>query len=251
MGVLAVVLLIALVRMVAPNLFWTACAPIFTVSDAVAASAHKFFTSFENAALLAARNENLTEENAALASENLALTKRLREFAVLAESSTSGGIVAGVIVRPPQSSYDTLMLAGGSRSGIMIGMEAFAGNSTPIGVVTAVFSEFSQVTLFSAPNIVTNGWVGSGNVPLTILGAGGGVLRASVPRSADIKEGDVVFAPGPGMLPIGSVVRADSEPRSPSVTLRISPAVNLFSVGWVELRDTGITFPDIATSTTP
>ena len=113
-----------------------------------------------------------------------------------------------------------------------------------------MFSDFSRVTLFSAPGVITNGWVGAGNVPLIIKGAGAGVLNASVPRSAGIFVGDIVFVPGPGMLPVGVVMRADSDPASPSVTLRIMPTINLFSVAWVTMRDTGVKLFS-ATSTLP
>ena len=83
---------------------------------------------------------------------------------------------------------------------------------------------------------MTDGWVGQEKIPLTLIGGGGGTLGATAPRSAPIREGDSVFLPGPGALPIGSVVRIDSDPASPSVALRIQNAVNLFSVMWVELR---------------
>ena len=120
-------------------------------------------------------------------------------------------------------------------------MEAFATGGVPIGVVSSVFADFSQVTLFSAPSMVTHGWVGPSNVPLTIEGAGGGVMNASLARSAGISVGDIVFGPGPGALPIGSVTRIDIDPLAPGVTLHIIPALNLFSVTWVILRDTGKT----------
>lgn len=248
---LGLILVIALLRLVAPNLFWTLGAPIFNVSNTIAATVHGFLAHFEDAAALARKNENLENENAALAAENRALTKQLGAYSPIGEAAKSGGILAGVITRPPQSAYDTLMIAVGSEGGASIGMEAFALGGTPIGAVTAVSGDFSQVTLFSAPDVITNGWVGPKNAPLTIVGAGGGVLRAAAPRAAEVKEGDVVSAPGPGMLPIGSVVRIDSDPRSPSVTLRILPVANPFSIGWVNLRDTGIALPSVATSSEP
>lgn len=250
-SVLGLILVIALLRLVAPNFFWRLGAPVFNVSNAIAATVHGFLAHFEDAATLARKNENLENENAALGAENRALTKQLNAYSQLGDVARNESVLAGVIVRPPQSAYDTLMIAVGSEGGANVGMEAFALGGTPIGVVTAVSADFSQVTLFSAPDVITNGWVGSKNVPLTIVGAGGGVLRASAPRSAEVKEGDVVSAPGPGMLPIGSVVRIDSDPRSPSVTLRILPVANPFSIGWVNLRDTGIALPSVATSSEP
>ena len=74
-------------------------------------------------------------------------------------------------------------------------------------------------------------------------------MHASVARAANIAVGDVVSVPGPGELPVGSVVRVDSDPLSPAVTLRIMPAANLFSLAWVELRATGVVPMTLATST--
>ena len=98
--------------------------------------------------------------------------------------------------------------------------------------------------------MTVNGWVeranlpaGQADFPLTIKGAGAGTINASISRFAGISAGDVVFAPGPGMLPIGSVVRVDSDPSSPSVILRIMPTLDLFSIAWVVVRDTGISLP--------
>jgi cell shape-determining protein MreC len=122
-------------------------------------------------------------------------------------------------------------------------MEAFGAGGVPLGKVTSVLSDFSRATLFSSPEMTTNGWVGSAKVPLTITGSGAGTMSASLARSADVSVGDTVSISGPGMLPVGVVVRIDSDPSSPAVTLRITPAVNPFSITWVLLRDTGATLP--------
>jgi len=149
------------------------------------------------------------------------------------------GVVAGVVARPPESPYDSLVLAAGSNAGVALGMEAFGLGGVPIGVVSSILADFSRVTLFSAPGMNTAGWVGRAHLPLTIVGVGAGAMNAAAARPAGIAIGDTVFAPGPGMLPIGTVVRIDSDPSSPSVTLRIQPALNLFSVSWVTVRNTG------------
>jgi cell shape-determining protein MreC len=210
--------------------------------------------SFGNAATLDSRNEQLMNENAALASENQTLFQKLANISALSGSQTVGknvptGILAGVVARPPESPYDTLVLAAGENEGVALGQEAFGAGGVPIGVVSSVLADFSRVTLFSAPGTNTVGWVGRTNLPLTIFGAGAGAMNATSARSAGIAVGDTVFVPGPGMLPIGTVTRIDSDPSSPSVTLRIQPALNLFSITWVLLRDTGAALLISATST--
>lgn len=250
----AVSLVVLLIRFAAPNLFWQVLAPAFRASDAFTTESHAFLNNFSNAASLAERNEKLTSENFALASDNRALLQKVANLSSLSGSSVTKndtGISAGVVARPPESPYDTLLLAAGERNGVLAGMEAFGNGGVPIGIVSSVWSDFSRITLFSSAGSVTSGWVGYANVPITITGAGAGAMNASASRSAGVVVGDVVFVPGPGMLPIGSIVRIDSDPLSPGVTLRIRPAVNPFSIAWVELRSTGVVAMMFATSTTP
>ncbi len=231
------------VRLLAPNLFWQVFTPVFRVADAATQESHAFLSSFGNTATLTAENERLREENIALTNKNQALSQKVNDTATLPP-----GILAGVVARPPESPYDTLVLASGTNEGVAVGTEAFGAGDVPLGVVSSVLASFSRVTLFSAPNFVTSGWVGDTNtvraiVPLTISGAGAGAMNAVAPRSAGIAVGDIVFVPGPGMLPVGKVMRIDSDPTAPGVTLRIQSILNLFSVAWVTLRETGATLP--------
>ncbi len=256
---LAVAIFLLLLRLLAPNLFWKIFTPAFQASDSLDKTSHAIFVSFSDVAKLALQNEELTNENVALANENQALVQKVKSISGL--SADARGIIAGVVARPPESPYDTLVLSAGSNDGVTLGMEAFglpampahAGQAgeggVPLGVISAVFADFSRATLFSAPGVTVNGWVGKNSLPLIIKGTGGGTMNASVARSANIVVGDTVFAPGPGMLPIGNVVRIDNEVSSPSVTLRIMPALNLFSIAWVSLLDTGALL--FATSTSP
>lgn len=256
-GALACAVFILLVRLIAPNFFLQAFAPAFNVSNIIAEKSHAFFNSFGDTATLAARNERLVEENAALASENQTLLEK--EASVSALIGPSGqqklafsGILAGVVARPPVSPYDTIVLSVGSGAGVTLDMEAFGEGGVPLGVITSVTTDFSRATLFSAPGMVTHGWIKGADMPLNIFGAGGGAMNASLSRSAGVNVGDTVFAPGPGMLPIGSVVRIDSDPSAPGISLRIMPKTNPSSLTWVLLRDIGVSLRDafsIATST--
>ncbi len=234
---LAIAVLFFLIRLLAPNFFWYIFTPTFRASDALAQMSHAFLGSFGNSATLTLQNEKLADENATLALQNEALLEKVSTISGLSSSAT--GIMAGVVARPPESPYDTLVVAAGSAEGITVGQEAFGAGTVPLGTVSSVLTHFSRITLFSAPGASVLGWVGSKHLPLIIEGSGAGTVSAVVPRSASIAAGDIVSVPGPGSLPIGEVMRIDSDPSSPSVTLRIQPSLNLFSITWVALRDTG------------
>jgi len=239
-------------RVLAPNFFWKAFTPVFRTADALASQSHTLFSSFRNARALTAENEQLANENVAFATENQTLLRKVADLEALFTPSSpevSSGILAGVVARPPESPYDTLVLAAGTNAGVTTGMEAFGAGGVPLGIVSSVLADFSRVTLLSSPNVTFVGWVGSSGLPLTITGAGAGAMNATIARSASVTVGDTVFAPGPGMLMIGKIVRVDSDPSVPGVTLRIQPVSNPFSVAWVVLRNTGTLFSITATST--
>jgi cell shape-determining protein MreC len=252
---LAFALFVLLMRLFTPNLFWQVFSPIFRTSDAISSTSHTFLNSFGDAERLTEQNAKLTTENAALASENQTLMQKTTNLSALLGASATqqepSSILAGVIARPPMSPYDTLVLSVGNKEGVTLGMEAFGETGVPVGVVSSVLDDFSQLTLFSTPGIVTNGWVGHTSIPVSLVGAGAGAIQSFVARAANIAVGDTVYVPGPGMLPIGSIVRIDSDPLSPGVTLRIRPAVNPFSISWIVLRATGVTGVAFATSTLP
>jgi cell shape-determining protein MreC len=227
------------VRLLAPNIFWHAASPLFRAADALASGSQAVISQFRDTADLVLRNERLEEETIALTNENNALRLELSALGALPDDAASDGILAGTVARPPTSPYDTLVVAQGSAAGVTRGMGAFGQGGVPLGVVSAVLKDFSRVTLFSSSGMQLDAWVGERRVPLTVYGAGGGTMRATVARSAEISAGDAVFAPGPGMLPVGTVVRVDSDPSSPSARVQIQPAVNLFSIDWVLLRAAG------------
>ncbi len=256
---LIIVILLFLVRFFAPNLFWQMLAPVFHGADSLATESHAFFSGFGNNAKLSLQNESLMNENMALANENQALLQKEASLEALLGSSTSGKnmapeILAGVVARPPEIPYDTLVLAAGARAGVALGQEVFGAGDVPIGIISTVFADFSRATLFSSPGVRIAGWAGPANMPLTITGSGAGTMSATLPRSAGVAVGDTVFGPGPGMLPIGRVIRIDGDSSSPSVTLRITPALDLFSVSWVTVRGASVALLNAlsqATSTLP
>ena len=232
------------VRLIAPNFFWYVFTPIFHSADVFSEKSHALFSSFNNTATLTIQNEKLADENKALINEKQALLQKVAGLSALLDTSIPSknipmGILTSVIARPPTSPYDVLLLSKGSEEGVTLGMGAFGAGGVPLGIVSTVFDNFSRITLFSAPGVRVNGWVGHTNVPLTIFGAGAGALQASIARSANVTVGDRVFAPGPDMLVIGTIIRIDDDPSLPNVILRIQPTLNLFSTTWVLLRDVG------------
>lgn len=248
------VLVVAGVRFLAPDLFLNLFAPLMRTGNTLGANVGQIVSGFSDAQTLAAANELLSSENAALALQNRILAEQVADLSMLRGTEAGPlGVVAGVLSRPPESPYDTLIVSQGAKSGITLGMEAFGAGGAPLGIATAVSNSFTRITLFSAPGQETFGWVGKNRTPLTLLGRGAGAFSATVSKAAGVIVGDGVYVPGPGALLVGTVIALEHDPASPAVTLSIRPALNPFSIPWVTLADTGVEFRSglTASSTQP
>lgn len=244
---LGVVLFLLCLRLLFPNAFFSLFAPVFRWGEKVTSSVHSFASGFQDAVQLSAHNQKLMDENAVLALQNRTLMEKIADVAML----PSAGIVLGVLARPPEAPYDTLLLQGGTDAGVVVGMVAFGAGGTPLGVVRAVSSSFSHITLFSSPSETVYGWAGGNRIPVLLHGAGGGAFRATVPKTVPILVGDGIFMPGPGALLVGTVARLDSSATSPAYELQITPVTNPFSITWVVLKEVGTSFLQTASSTKP
>lgn len=251
---IAFVVVIVLVRLVFPDVLLRILHPVFAGGSGVTTAVRSFSAGFRDSAKLSYTNDQLADENTALVLQNRALTEQIADITkTLLTAPRTAGVLAGVVARPPIAAYDTLVVAAGSDTGVVEGMEAFGPGGTPLGIAKDVANSFTRITLFSAHGNSVAGWAGSSRVPLTLVGEGGGAFSAKVPKDANIHEGGAVYVPGPGAIPMGIVTRIDSDPSSPSATLRITPAANIFSITWVVLKDTGVNFltAPVATSTKP
>lgn len=242
--VLALVLVAVFFRLLFPGFFLTLSMPFVRAGNALSMETHSLFAGFSDASVLAATNESLTTENNALAAENRTLTEKVGTLSALLGDSGAGrqqspGMVAGVVARPPMSPYDSLVVERGTGDGVRLGMEAFGNGGVPIGTVTSVTSGFARITLFSAPGVSLLSWVGAQHLPLLIQGAGAGAFSATAPRATAVTAGDVVYAPGPGALPIGVVKHVGGDAAAPTVTLSITPTANPFTLTSVVLRESG------------
>lgn len=255
---LALVALLVVLRLVFPGAFLSVTMPIVRAGNGIASGFHVVRSSFAQVAAVTLEKERLTEENQALAAENRALADHVASLTLLLGDvrpvSQPSGIVVGVVARPPVSPYDSLVVASGSADGVAEGMEAFGNGGIPVGTVTSVSQSFSRVTLFTAPGVTLEAWVGTNHTPLTLHGAGAGAFSAEALRAAGIAEGQAVYAPGPGALPLGVVKSVTGDPAAPTVSVHIAPAVNPFTLSYLVLRDSGSELLDAltcATSSTP
>ena len=227
--VLGALLLVAVVvRVAAPDTFSALLSPLYQVGTA----ASEALTFSESVDTLRAERNALLSENRTLQNENAALRARLATTDGVSSDST---IAAGVLARPPLSPYDVLLIAAGRVQGVTEGALVYA-EGVPIGVIAEVAQHSARVVLYTSAGYETEGWVGEERLPLLVRGKGAGAFESDVARDAAVHEGDSVYLPGPGALPIGTVAKVESHSSSPRASIFIRPLVNPFSLSWVSVH---------------
>jgi len=234
-GVIVVVLV--LLRILAPGVFYALTGPLWSIGTNTAGSLYAFQSSFADTRELTAERDRLAAQVGTLTESNAALTTKVADLQNLVGARSEGEkhILAGVLARPPESLYDTLVVDVGSKQGTAVGAVVYGPGGSPLGTIEQVTDHLSHVRLYTSSGRETSGWIGDNHLPVTLTGMGGGVFSATVPRGTGIAVGTLVSLPGPGALPVGHVVRIDSDPSSPRDTLHIQTSTNLFTITWVEI----------------
>ena len=181
---IVLVVLVVLLRQPLSEMFWFIAQPVVGFRNSLGAT--------EAAALRA----ELASAQARLADRDLLYTEVLDLRERLGRSDTPGArVLAGVLQRPPWTSYDTLLIDAGAATGVAQGDWVSAGGQGLIGHISEVYATTARVELFSAPGVSYQA-VLNGTLPVAVEGQGGGSLRASVPTGTQVAVGDTVSFPG-------------------------------------------------------
>ncbi len=198
---------------------------------------------------LVRENENLSAELAArdqsllirdtLQSENDALKAQLGRAAAVGLPGKDALILGTILVRPPVSLYDTLVIDIGSNDGIKQGDKVYAEGDTLLGDISDVFAGESKVALYSAPGRETSVLVGTTTIAAQATGKGGGNFTLKLPAQTPLAVGAVVTVPQLRSRVLGVVDRilVDSSDSVQTVLFR-SPA-NISQLRFVEV-DKGV-----------
>lgn len=225
-----------LLRSLFPDTFFALSRPLWSLGESLTASVGTLTAPYESADELRKERDALKAELEAERNKSVVLSEQVADLSGLAH--TGERIVAGVLVRPPVSPYDTLVVATGSKSNVRVGARAYGPGGVPIGVVELVSQENAHIALYSSAGTETQGWIGETRIPVTLIGLGGGMFRISVSKDAPITIGEQVLIPGPGALPIGTVARVDADPSSPTALVYVRPLASPFTITWVAIDQT-------------
>lgn len=148
-----------------------------------------------------------------------------QHYTGLDESVVTG---AEVLLRPPYSAYDYLVLNAGSLDGVVRDQFVVAEGQYVVGYIDAVTPGYSRVALFSAPREEVLVSVEGNLYPAR--GQGGGVSYIRLPRSFTDSTEQVVRMPGAGPYTMGLLETASFRPQDSYVTGVLTMPVNLFAL---------------------
>ncbi len=234
---LVLVLIFAVLRFLLPGVLVAIVSPVWSIGSSLSVGAGNVSSFFTDKAILTNERDRLLADNAAYYAKNVQLDAKVKDLERLLGGRTEpiDGILAGVLSRPPVSPYDVLIVNAGSNARVSVGSRADGPGGMPLGEVESVTKNSARILLYSTPGKETESWIGEARIPVTLIGEGSGAMSAIVAREAGISVGDLVFASGPGALPVGSVIAVGNDPSSPRSRVDIRPLLNPFSVTWITI----------------
>jgi cell shape-determining protein MreC len=152
---------------------------------------------------------------------------------LLGRASTTPGVLAAVIKRPPFVAYDELIIDVGSDYGLKAGNKVYAAGNILIGTLREVLDHTSKVILLSSPGQRYEVLVGSEHSPISAIGRGGGQYEAHVPRVINLREGDLVIDASLNSRVFGIITAILTDPAEPFETILFAPPLNIYHLRWV------------------
>ncbi|TSC58242.1 MAG: hypothetical protein Greene041679_143, partial [Parcubacteria group bacterium Greene0416_79] len=178
-----------------------------------------------------AGQEILLLDRTALLEENAAL-KALDSLS----SREAPRIRAAVLLSPPKTVYDTLVLDAGRLEGVAAEDEVRVG-AVSLGTIRSVFGETALAELHSAPGRKTPIRIlhRGAPVPADAVGEGAGTFRVTLPRTVEVEIGDPIVLPGRDAVLFGTVGALRGGDTNSFRTIYFKHPVSLWSLFFVDI----------------
>ncbi|KKR76044.1 MAG: hypothetical protein UU20_C0035G0003 [Parcubacteria group bacterium GW2011_GWE2_40_8] len=193
---------------------------------------HNFAGILKNKKKMNLEIDRLAEENETL--EVVALSAdRLKEEnielkALFGREREKNVVLASVIMRPPQSPYDMLVLDAGAKEGVRLGMKAVAHGEILIGYVTEVSEVSSKVKLLSFPKEEIGVILENASISAIAVGTGGGNMELQIPGQIEVAIGQSIITTGifPYTAGIAEKIEADTNNPFKKIIFRLPININ-------------------------
>ena len=214
--------------------------PLWKLGGFVDSRLHSWASYFASKNALYGENKWLREENERLRlndmNTNALLDENTQLKDVLGRVKEKNVLLGVVISRPGQSLYDTMIVDVGSAEGVVPESKVFAGGDALIGKVSEVFAHTSKISLYSAPDNKVDGVTSDANIPVTLIGQGGGNFKIDLPRETQIPIGTTIVFPNITTYVLGTVGDVTFDPRDPFQTVLVTGPVNVQQIRFVEIE---------------
>lgn len=183
--------------------------PVFKVKDVALSPFDNLFSYFKSKKELEKRNEELEKEISNLKIEFLSSEILKYEYQSLVnqglenkEDSETQIELAKVILKPPFSSFDNLLISGDFSENI-IGEKVFYRNIF-IGEIKDIKNRTAVIQMASASGNKTPAKLKDGKM-FEVVGRGSGQYEMTLPKDVEVKEGDPIIYPEEDVVLFGIV----------------------------------------------
>ena len=221
--------------------------PVLTLGNNIGGTFSGTSAYFYSKNSLLRENENLklqlSEQEARMANYNSVLDENLKMKEILGRLSAQAGkitavnmVLAGILAKPNQSPYDTLVIDVGAKDGILLGQKVFALGNIPIGRVAEVDASSAKVILYSNSGEKTEVVITGKDTFMQIIGRGGGNFEMILPRDFILDKGTEVVLPGITPYTVATVQTIISDPRDAFQKALLMSPVNISELKFVEVE---------------
>ncbi len=211
--------------------------PFWKAENVLIRSLREGIALFDSKKSLVEENIALKERLSSLETEILFLSiGRVQEdtlLELLGRKEKSGTVVAAVLTRPPQTPYDVIVIDAGSNESLSVGSEVSLPEGPILGVISEIFPKSAKVKLFSAGGEETNAVLERNNVPVTLVGTGGGNFKLTLPRDVAIERGDRVLSPDITSRHLATIGEISVRPTDSFKEVLAKSPINIFSLRFV------------------
>lgn len=196
---------------------------------------------FHNRRTLSLENDNLKSQISASEADRANYASVVDENTqmkdILGRKPASANLIlAGILNKPNQSLYDTLLVDTGTAQGVAVGQKVFTQGNIPVGYISEADLNSSKVILFSNPGEKTEVVINGQNVFMEAVGRGGGNFEMVLPRDFVLAVGTEIDLPGVDSHILGIVQTILSDPRDAfQKALLVSP-INIQQQKFVEVE---------------
>ena len=206
-------------------------APIWKTENLALAKVNWVANFFRTKTSLIRENQELKDKLSVLELEAAS-----RSTEPLRSRQTENGILSTVLVRPPQTPYDMLVIDAGMNDGVATGMTVALPEGPVVGVVEIAYARESKVKLYSSQGVKTAAILERYNVPVTLEGIGGGNFKIVIPREAEAFFGDRILSAKLSSELLAVVGEVKMEATDSFKNILAQSPVNIFNLHFVVVK---------------